>query len=306
MTRDVAIYGLRRIAAALILVLSVSIAAFVLARLAPGDETTPDLMAGVDRREIALKRERLGLDRPFAVQLADYCWGVLRLDLGTSAAFERPVGALVLERGANTARLGFVALLFATVVGLPLGIFTGSRSGGWIARVVQTCSVTALACPPLVAALALLFLAASTGWLSVSPGHLLIPALALGLPIAAMIERLQSQATRDAMLAPDLQAAAARGIPPARLIWVHAARQSLRPVLGVYGIVIGGVFSGSLAVEFATGWPGLGRLMYEGVRSGDVRLVAGCVFAGGICLAVGNLVADGLRAWADPRVRGVA
>jgi peptide/nickel transport system permease protein len=212
----------------------------------------------------------------------------------------------VLERGANTARLGFAALLFATLIGLPLGIVTGSRPTTWIARVVTICSSIVLACPPLVAVLALLFLAVSTGWMSAAPGHLLIPALALGLPIAAMIERLQSQATRDALDAPDLQAAVARGIPPGRLIWVHAARQSLRPVLGVYGIVIGGVFSGSLAVEFATSWPGLGRLMYEAVRAGDVKLMAGCVFAGGVCLAIGNLVADALRAWADPRVRGIA
>ncbi|HUR20034.1 MAG TPA: ABC transporter permease [Vicinamibacterales bacterium] len=306
MTRDATVFGLRRLAAALVLVFSVSIAAFVLARLAPGDETTPDIQAGVDERTIAQKRERLGLDRPFAVQLAEYCWGVLRLDLGRSAAFEQPVGALVLERGANTARLGFAALLFATLIGLPLGIVTGSDPGGWTARIVSVCSSIALACPPLVAVLALLFLAISTDWISTSPDRLLIPALALGLPIAAMLERLQSQAMRDAMASPDLQAAAARGIPPARLIWVHAARQSLRPVLGVYGIVIGSVFSGSLAVEFATSWPGLGRLMYEGVRAGDVKLVAGCVFAGGVCLAVGNLVADGLRAWADPRVRGIA
>ncbi len=304
MTRHAAVFGLRRIAAALVLVLSVSVAAFVLARLAPGDETTPDINAGVDERTIAQKRERLGLDRPFAVQLAEYCWGVLRLDLGRSAAYERPVGALVLERGANTARLGFLALLLATLIGLPLGIVTGSHPRGWTARTVSVISSIALACPPLVAVLALLFLAISTGW--ISTGHLMIPVLALGVPIAAMIERLQSQATRDALEAPDLQAAAARGIPPARLIWVHAARQSLRPVLGVYGIVIGGVFSGSLAVEFATAWPGLGRLMYDAVRAGDVKLMAGCVFAGGVCLAVGNLIADALRAWADPRVRGSA
>lgn len=306
MTRDVAIYGLRRIAAALILIFTVSIAAFALARLAPGDETTPDIENGVDERIVAIKREQLGLNRPFVVQLADYSLSVLRLDLGRSVRFERPVGALVLERGANTARLGFAALLFATLLGIPLGIFTGSRPNSWSARVVSVCSLTALACPPLVAALALLFLAVSTGWISASPRNLLIPTLALGLPIAAMIERLQSQATRDALDAPDLQAAAARGIPPARLIWVHAARQSLRPVLGVYGIVIGGVFSGSLAVEFVTSWPGLGRLMYDAVHAGDVKLVAGCVFAGAVCLAIGNLIADGLRAWIDPRVRGAA
>lgn len=306
MTRHVAVYGIRRIAAALVLVFSVSITAFILARLAPGDETSADVQDGVAPEIVSMKRAKLGLDRPFLVQLADYSLDVLRLDLGISARYDRPVGALVFERAANTARLGFVALFFATLVGIPLGIFTGSDPRAWPARLVSVCSLAALACPPLVAVLALMFLAVSTGWFAATSTSLLIPAAALGLPVTAMIERLQSQATRDAMLAPDLQAAAARGIPPRRLIWVHAARQSLRPVLGVYGIIIGGVFSGSLAVEFATSWPGLGRLMYDGVRFGDVKLVAGCVFAGGVCLAIGNLVADALRAWADPRVREAA
>lgn len=299
-------HATRRVVAALLLVITVSAAAFVLARLAPGDETTPDFVAGVDPATIARKRERLGLDRPFTVQLATYVWGILRLDLGESARFERPVASLVAERGANTARLAFAALLLATVLGLPLGVLTGAHARWWGSRLIAVMSIAVLACPPLVAALGLLYLAVSTGWLSAAPGHLVVPALALGLPVAASLERLQSQATRDAMAAPDLLAAAARGIPPRRLVWVHAARQSLRPVLGVYGIVIGSLFSGSLAVEFVTSWPGLGRLMYDAVRAGDVRLVAGCVFAGGVCLAVGNLVADGLRAWADPRVREAA
>jgi len=303
---DVAVYAFRRVLAALVLVFSVSTAAFVLARLAPGDETTADEIAGVDAEAIARKRERLGLDRPLLVQLAAYTWGIVRLDLGESARFERPVGTLVAERGANTARLAAIALLLATVLGLPVGILTGAYPGWWVSRFLSAVSVAVLACPPLVAVLGLLYLAVSTGWVSVAPGRLLIPALALSLPVAAALERLQSQATRDAMGEPDLLAAAARGIPPARLVWVHAARQSLRPVLGVSGIVIGSLFSGSMAVEFATAWPGLGRLLFEAVQAGDVQLVAGCVFAGGICLAAGNLVADGLRALADPRVRELA
>lgn len=306
MTHATAAHVARRFVAALVLVLSVSTAAFVLARLAPGDETTSDVMEGADPRVIAQKRERLGLDRPFPVQLANYTWDLLRFDLGESARFGRPVAALVAERGANTARLAFVALLLATFIGLPLGVVTGAYSGTWVSRLLSTASVAVLACPPLVAVLALLYIAVSTGWVSVAPGHLLIPALALALPVGAALERLQSQATHDAMASPDLLAAAARGIPPHRLVWVHAARQSLRPVLGVYGIVIGSLFSGSIAVEVAASWPGLGRLMLEAVQHGDVRLVAGCVFAGGICLAVGNLVADGLRALADPRVREVS
>jgi peptide/nickel transport system permease protein len=142
----------------------------------------------------------------------------------------------------------------------------------------------------------------TTELLSVSPGSYAVPTLALALPLAAGLERLQSQATAEAMTAPDLAAAAARGVPPARLVWVHAARQSLRPVLGVYGIVVGSLFSGSLAVEVVTSWPGLGRLTYEALVSRDLYLLAGCALAGATFIALGNLAADLLRALADPRV----
>jgi peptide/nickel transport system permease protein len=161
-----------------------------------------------------------------------------------------------------------------------------------------------LACPPLVGALALLLLAVSTGWLSVASGSLTVPVIALALPLAAALERLQSQATSERLTSPEITAAAARGVPPWRLLWIHAARQSLRPVLGVYGIVIASLFSGSLAVEAITGWPGLGRLMADAVTGRDVFLVAGCALAGAILIATANFLADLLRAAADPRLRG--
>jgi peptide/nickel transport system permease protein len=157
-------------------------------------------------------------------------------------------------------------------------------------------------CPPIVGTLALLFFGAATGWLSVAPGHVLLPALALALPLAAMLERLQSQATAEAMRAPDIVAAAARGIPTTRLIWLHAGRHALRSVLGVGGIIIATLFSGSVAVETMTAWPGLGRLMLEALTSRDLYLVAGCAMAGAAMVAAGNLVADLLRAASDPRV----
>ena len=130
-----------------------------------------------------------------------------------------------------------------------------------------------------------------------------LPALALALPLAASLERLQSQAVREAMEAPDLIAASARGLPRWRLIWVHAARQSLRPLLGVFGIVIGSLFSGSFIVEVVTAWPGLGRLTYDALRERDLYLVAGCALAGAVCLSAGQMAADALRGLADPRVR---
>jgi peptide/nickel transport system permease protein len=291
----------RRAAAALVFVLVVSTAAYVVARLAPGDETTADVIAGVDADTIARKRDQLGLNDPLPVQVGRWFAGLVRLDLGQSSYFQRPVSALVLERGLNTAQLAAVALLLATCLGIPLGVVTGAYPRRLTSRIIVPFSLALVACPPLVAALGLMFFAISTGALSIAPGALVLPAIALGLPVAALLERLQSQATADAMRAPDLVAAAARGITPARLVWRHAARQSLRPVLGVYGIVMGSLFSGSLAVELVTSWPGLGRLLYDAVLASDVTLVAGCVVAGACCLAIGNFLTDIMRAIVDPR-----
>jgi peptide/nickel transport system permease protein len=291
----------RRTIAALVLVVVVSTAAYVIARIAPGDETTADFVAGVDAQTIAIKRARLGLDDPLPVQVGRWFAGLVRLDLGESSYFQRPVSPLVYERGINTAQLAATALVLATLLGVPVGVFTGAYPRHPVARVVVPISLALVACPPLVAALGLMFVAVSTGVLSIAPGALVLPAIALGLPVAAILERLQSQATADAMCAPDLVAAEARGIPPSRLVWRHAARQSLRPVLGVYGIVVGSLFSGSLAVELVTSWPGLGRLLYDAVLASDVTLVAGCVVAGAVCLAVGNLFTDIVRVVVDPR-----
>ncbi|MCC7186789.1 MAG: ABC transporter permease [Acidobacteria bacterium] len=291
----------RRTLAAVVLVLVVSTSAYVIARVAPGDETTADELAGVDPQTIAIKRARLGLDDPLPLQVGRWFAGMMRFDLGESSYYQRPVSALVVERGLNTAQLAAVALVLATLLGVPLGVWTGAYPRHVLSRVVVPVSLALVACPPLVAALGLMLFAVSTGALSIVPGAVVLPAIALGLPVAAMLERLQSQATHEAMQAPDLVAAAARGIPPSRLVWRHAARQSLRPVLGVYGIIVGSLFSGSLAVELVTSWPGLGRLLYDAVLASDVALVAGCAVAGAVCLAIGNLLTDVLRVVVDPR-----
>jgi peptide/nickel transport system permease protein len=297
-------FFIRRAAAALVFVVVVSASAFTLTRLVPGDPTSEMFLRGASAETIAHERARLGLDRPFAMQFAEWAGGLARLDLGTSWTFSgRPVRALIAERAPATAMLAAVALFLGTVIGLPLGILTGARPRGWLAIVVAPLSVALVACPPLVGVLGLLLLATATGWLSMASGSVWLPALALALPLAALLERVQSQATRDAFASPDLLATAARGVPPVRLLWVHATRQSLRPVLGIYGIVIGSLFSGSFIVEIVTAWPGLGQLMYAALVGRDLYLVSGCAMVGGICIAGGNLAADVARAWVDPRVR---
>ncbi|HKV99085.1 MAG TPA: ABC transporter permease [Vicinamibacterales bacterium] len=304
MTAGLAAFLVRRLVTGFLFVLVVSSSALVLTRLAPGDAAVELLPGGLTTMKA--NRERLHLDRPIVWQLGEWLQGLAHFDLGRSLLFERPVGELVRGRAGRTATLASVALALATIVAIPLGLATGAYPRSMLARFLAPISLAMVACPPLIAALVLLWLALSTRWFSVAPGSLAVPALALSLPLAAMMERLQSRATADMMSAPDLVAAAARGVPPGRLLWVHAARQSLRPVLGIFGIVIGTVFSGSLAVEWATSWPGLGRLMYEAVATRDVFLVTGCAFAGATMIALGNIVADLTRALIDPRVRGQA
>ncbi len=140
-------------------------------------------------------------------------------------------------------------------------------------------------------------------WLRDLARHLSLPALALALPMGATLERLQSQAMRTAVEEPFVQAAEARGLSRNRAMVKHGWPVSLGAVLGIYGLMIGSLFSGSFVVEVVTAWPGLGRLMFDALRARDLYLVAGCAATGALFLAIGTLLSDLLLAAADPRAR---
>jgi peptide/nickel transport system permease protein len=313
-------YLLTRLAFALVLVFVVSSAALVLTRMAPGDfsEVSGSELTAEERARV---RERLGLNRSIAAQYLSWAAGAVRFDFGQSLLYSRPVGALVRERALNTAVLASMALILATLIGIPLGIYSGTRAGVGHA-VVRAISVIGVSVPPLIGSLALVFLAARTGWFPVggmtSAGglemtwaawladlarHLPLPALALAIPMAATLERLQSEAIESASRERFVAASRARGVDRARSILRPAWPVSLRPVLGLYGVMIGGLFSGSFVVEVVTSWPGLGRLMFDALKARDLFLVAGCAATGAFFLAAGTLLADLLLAWTDPRVR---
>jgi peptide/nickel transport system permease protein len=310
---------LRRAASGALLVLLVSSGALVLARLAP-----PADAFGTDPALLAAERHRLGFDRPLPEQYVAWLARGAHLDLGESLHFRRPVAALIKERAANTALLGLSALLLATGLGVPLGVFTGSRRGGVLVGAARGISLVFLSVPPLVMSLAMLLLAVRTGWLpagglpdiprdagplgalATTLRYLVLPSLALALPIAASIERLQSASIRAALAEPCMLAALARGVPWHRVLWRHALPLSLRPVLAIYGITIGSLLSGSFAVEVVLSWSGLGQLMYQALQARDLYLVAGCAATGAVCLAAGIFLADLASAALDPRVEGPA
>jgi peptide/nickel transport system permease protein len=311
-------YLLRRLLFAIVLVLAVSSSALVLTRLAPGDYVTDSLGPGASAAAADRARDRLGLSQPPIEQYRRWLLRAIQFDFGRSFAYDRPVVQLVPERAFNTAILALSALLLATAVGLPLGVLTGTRRGGILTTSIQAVSVVLISMPPLLTSLLLVFAAARTGWLPVggmaSVGsaadqrdfidllrHMIVPVLALALPIGAMFERLQAQAMREAVSQPFALATMARGVPRTRIIWRDALKVGLRPIVSVYGLVIGTLLSGSFAVEIVTAWPGLGRLTLDALRARDVYLVAGCAAAGSIFLAAGTLLSDAALVAVDPR-----
>ena len=310
----------RRIAFAVLLVVVVSSTSLLLARLAPGD-VTAQLGPFASATEIAGTRARFDLDRTPLGQWGVWLSRAVRFEFGDSFLYNRPVRGLVVSAAGNTAVLAVAALVAATLVGIPLGVISGSRRG-ILAGAIRGVSLVFLSIPPLLTSLFLVFLAAVTRWFpaggmtSVNASsldwpawlldvatHLPLPALALALPIAATFERLQAQSMSETLRQPFALAAVARGLSPRDVILRHAWRVSVRPICGIYGLAIGALLSGSFVVEFVTAWPGLGRLMYEALRARDVYLVAGCAAMGGLFLAAGSVIGDLLLAAADPRVR---
>lgn len=305
-------FAARRVLGGVLFAFVVASLTLVLARLAPGDAGELTL---TDAERAALLAER-GLDQPLHVQYGRWLVGLSRLDLGRSTLFRRPVAEMVGERFRNTAMLAVCALVLATALGLPLGRLAGATRGG-VGRVIRAASLAVLSVPPLVSALVLSYLATATGWVPVGgmtsanlsgsawladlARHLPVPVLALALPLAATIERLQAGAIADTIARPFVAASRARGLSPEDSIRRHAWPVSLSPVLGTYAVLVGGLFSGSFVVEVVTSWPGLGRLLVDALQARDVWLVAGCGAAGAVALAIGTTLADVAHAVIDPR-----
>ena len=296
-------FVIRRAAFAILLVFFAASAAFFAVHLSPGDHFTEFGPGGVRRAHA--ERVAAGFDRPVVVQYWSWLSHAVRLDLGTSLKFQRPVRELVVPRTRNTLLLKISSLTVATLVGIPLGVVTAMRDRGLLRSLIRASSSAVLALPPLVVALGLTAVAARSGWLppaGLSFSNMVVPALALALPIAALLERMHSQAVRHTLAEPWLQAAIARGISRRLVTWKHAMRGALGTTLGVYGVLAGGLLSGSFAVELIADWPGLALLMAEAVRARDPFLVCGCAAAAAMVLAGVILVTDLLHFWADPRV----
>jgi peptide/nickel transport system permease protein len=310
----------RRLLSAALVVFIVASGTLVLSAAADGDYFSIALGFGPSQRTAASARAALGFDQPVSAIYLAWLARAARLDFGISLTLQRPVGPLVAERAARTAVLGVAALAIVVLLGVPLGMLTGSRPGP-AATIVRAASSVCLSVPPLVAAILLVAVAAFTGilpaggmttlsmqhsgwpeWIRDVAWHVPLPALALALPFVAMLERVQSQAIAQALSEPSMIAAMARGLSYRRMLWRHAWRLGAKPVAALAGLIAGTLLSGSFAVELVTSWPGLGRLTYDALMNRDIYLAAGCAAAAAVFLECGIVLSDVLLAIVDPRI----
>jgi ABC-type dipeptide/oligopeptide/nickel transport system permease component len=277
------------------LVVAAFVAAYLLTALAPGDAAYELLPQG--RAAYQAERVRLGLDRPVSERFLERVAKLVVLDFGTSLRFGRPVLTLVVERASATLLAGTLALGCALLVGIPAGVASARLRSRLLRRAVSGVSLLVVSIPSLVLALLL-----AVAFTRVLP-KLAVVVLALALPAAALIERLQSGAYREVAGGLQLMAARARGLSERRAAWRYAWPLSLPAVLGVVSLVASQLVSGSLAVEFVTDWPGLGRLTYDALLAREADLAAACVAAAAALVGLATVVADVALAAIDPRVR---
>jgi peptide/nickel transport system permease protein len=281
--------------------------AFLLGRLS-GDPTTTILgpMAPEEQREAL--RQQLGLDQPLLVQYLDYLKSVFTGDLGNSLQFYQPNTTLIFDRLPFTLQLVGGGMAVAVLVGVPLGVLAATREGTWWDRAASTVALLGQSVPVFWFGMMLVALfAVKLGWLpagqSGTARHLILPALTMSVYPMAHIARLTRASMSDALAEPYIDSAHARGITPRRVVWRHAFKNAMMPILTIVVLQTGILLSGAVAVEYVYSWPGLGQLALQAIQFRDFPLVQAIVIFGAIVFVLLNLLVDVLHSIVDPRVR---
>lgn len=302
--------------------IGVTFLSFVIIKLAPGDYLDQlRLNPQISPETIERLKEIYGLDKPLLVQYFLWLKNALFFDLGYSFQYHAPVLELILERIPNTLLLSVSSALFAWILAVPLGTLAAFKENSFIDRAIQTYAYTFMSIPSFFLAFLFLFLASKTGILPIgglqSPDfenlnplekvvdilkHLTIPALTLGLVSLAGLIRLVRSAVLEILHSPMITMLKAKGVDSFTLV-KHVLKNAMNPFTTLLGYEIASLISGAALIEIIVGWPGMGMLMLNAVLSQDLFLVMGGLYIGTIMLIVGNLIADLMLAYIDPRVR---
>jgi len=329
-------YLLRRIAGTAPVLLLVSLLVFLLIHAAPGDPTLLLLGEETNAAEVARAKERWGLDQPLYVQYAKFLRSAAGGDFGKSFKYAEPVINVIKSRLPATIELAASAILIATLLAIPLGVWAGSKPNSWIDNLGTTCGLFGISMPSFWLAIMLILLLAGvlnllptsgrstygiagpeqTGfyifdslmqrnWPAVWDAltHLFMPALALGVNMLGILMRVTRSSILEVMNEEYVVAARAKGLKERTVLWRHVTSNALIPVITVVGLELGTLLSGSIIVETVFAWPGSGGLLITALNARDYPLVTGLVMTYTLAFVAINLIIDVLYGIVDPRIR---
>jgi peptide/nickel transport system permease protein len=310
---------LSRIVAMVPVLFGLCVLSFTLLAMIPGDPVTAMLGLDADPQAAAVLRAKFALDQPLPIRFLSWFGHLLTGDLGRSIQTGRTVLDMVATALVPTLELGLVALIISLLIAIPAGVISASRRNSIADYGVSLFSLAGLSLPSFwLAILLILFLSIrlkifpSSGYVPFSDDpraalmHIVLPALTLGVAMAAATMRMTRAAMLDVLNADYIRTARAKGLPRRRVIWQHALRNALIPVTTLIGLQLGQLMGGVVVTETVFAWPGIGKLTVDAIFARDFPVVQGAILASAVLFVVINLVTDILYAALDPRLRGRA
>jgi peptide/nickel transport system permease protein len=292
---------------------------FFAIHLAPGDPIAlyipPDFPVNASPERIAELRARVGLDRPLHVQYISFITGILRGDLGTSLQHRNPVAEGLLERLPNTLQLGVLSLAIAVVLGVSVGIVSAIRRGSWLDNAAMTLALFGVSIPNFWLGMLLMQLV-GLHWPILPPSgfggsiftaeglrYALLPAITIGISGAGGLARYTRSSMLDVLNEDYVRTARSKGLSERIVVYKHALRNALIPIITLLGLSFGSMLSGAVIVETVFGWPGLGRYLVTGISNRDFPVVQGAVLIIAVGFVLANLITDLVYGFVDPRIR---
>jgi oligopeptide transport system permease protein len=300
---------LKRLLVAIPTIFVIITLSFFLARVAPGGPFDAD--AALEPEIRANLEAAYGLDKPLLVQYASYLANILKGDLGPSVIYkDYTVNELIAIGLPVSLQLGLIAIVIALIFGGILGIIAALRQNSWVDYSVMAVAMTGIAVPSFVVAPILtLFLGLYLNWLPIAGwndgalANMVLPVVALALPQVAILARLTRGGMIEVLRSNYVRTARAKGLSEAKVVWRHALRSALLPIVSYLGPAIAGIVTGAVVVEQIFSLPGMGRYFIQGALNRDYTLVLGIVIVFAAAVVLMNLIADILYSWLDPKVR---
>ena len=281
---------------------------FLLIHLVPGDPILQMLGEGVPVADLQAARHAYGLDLPLSQQYLNYWKGVLHGNLGLSLRYNQSVSKLLAQRYPYTLQLTLAALVIAVLLSIPAGVRSARRRNDWDDRTISVVSLFGLSFPNFaLGPILILLFSIKLGWLPVSGSgsfaNLVLPAVTMGGSLAAILTRMVRTSMLEEMNQDYIRTARAKGLSETTVVYRHALRNAMIPVITVLGLQFGALLAGAIVTEKIFSWPGIGRLTIDAIANRDYYVVQGCILAIGLTYVAVNFMTDMMYSVLSPRIR---